>query len=181
MEIEGYGKDNLYSIKPEDIDSDRIYLSVELTPDVPLDRQARMNTAVIAARELKMPTADILHMLGETNPEQKIQDWMREQMTFAYLGGVLQSIQAQASGQLQQMAAQMAQQMVQQQQEQMQQMQDQAGQMGQGQEGLPPGGIEGADGMGFDPNQGGLPAQMANPGATMEQQTGFSRGGEGLA
>ena len=40
------------------------------------------------------------------------------------------------------------------------------------------GGIPGIGGAGFDPNQGGIPAQTANPNATRELQTGQSATGE---
>ena len=41
-----------------------------------------------------------------------------------------------------------------------------------------PPGIPGADGMGMNPNEGGLPAQMMQPGATREAQTGMTNTGE---
>ena len=41
-----------------------------------------------------------------------------------------------------------------------------------------PPGIPGAEGMGMNPNEGGLPAQMMQPGATREAQTGMTNTGE---
>jgi len=124
------------AIEPADIDKDRIYLSVELQQDVPIDKQQRMATAIQAAKELKMPTRDVLEMLGETDPERKIKAWMQEQMEMAYFQGVLQHIafesqqaieeamaQAQLQAQIQQAqqqiqgAAQQAQQQIAQQQQ----------------------------------------------------------------
>src|SRR3990167_1034181 len=66
-------------VEPAEIDKDRIYLGVELQQDVAIDKQQRMATAIQAARELKLPTRDILEMLGETDPERKIKEWMQEQ------------------------------------------------------------------------------------------------------
>jgi len=149
---------------------------VELTPDVPLDRQQRVNTAIVMARELKWPTTKILEELGETNPEGAIKDWMMEQLTFAEHAGLMQLIQAETSGALQQAAMQMAQGMMQQQQESM----GQAGETGlpeqQPTPGSPPG-IPGAEGMGFNPAAGGQPPMAMQPGATFEQMTGETRGG----
>ncbi|MEK7178329.1 MAG: hypothetical protein AAB721_01585, partial [Patescibacteria group bacterium] len=196
--IVGYGvsKDSqktpiAYEILPEDIDKDAIYLTVELQTDVPIDRQQKMATAIQASKELKMPTRDILEMLGDTNPERTIKEWMQEQLELSYLGGTLQQIQADASGALQKAAQEMAQQMVQQ---IMQQAQAQQGQGGGGEEmGPPPGqgpqpepfgppGMEGGvEGGMFNPAEGGTPPAGANPGATFEGQMGQTRTGEPVA
>jgi len=183
-------------VEPEDIDKDRIYMSVSLEADVPIDKQARMATAIQASRELKMPTRDVLEMLGETDPERKIKDWMQEQLDMAYFQGVLQQIQMEASGAIEQAIQEGAQQLAQQMVEQM--VQQQGGEGAQGASGGPPQdilaqqqaaaaqaptpfgaqGIPGAEGMGMNPNEGGLPAQMMQPGATREGQTGISATGE---
>ena len=130
-------------------------------------------------------------MLGDTNPERTIKEWMQEQLELSYLGGTLQQIQADASGALQKAAQEMAQQMVQQ---IMQQAQAQQGQGGGGEEmGPPPGqgpqpepfgppGMEGGvEGGMFNPAEGGTPPAGANPGATFEGQMGQTRTGEPVA
>lgn len=168
-----------YEINPADIDPEHIYLTVELTPYEPLDQQQKINSAVMAGRELKMPAAEVLRMMNVSDPQRMIAQWMKEQFTWAELQGQLQKIQMEASGEIEQMAAQMAQQMVQQQMEAMQggMPPEQGGPPNMPTPGAPPG-MEGIGGMGFDPNAGGQPPAQANPaGNVFEQQTGMTRGG----
>jgi hypothetical protein len=180
--IVGYGRDSgqdksprIYEIMPRDIDKDAIYMKVELQADVPIDKAQRMTTAIQAASQLKVPTRDVLEMLGETDPERKIKEWMNEQMEMAYFQGVLQHIQFEASQAIEQ---QMAQAQLQSQVQQAQGMIEQ--QMAQ-QQGAAPGepqGIPGVEGPGFNPAAGGIPPQTAAPGATREGQTGMARNTE---
>ena len=164
-----------YKINPSEIDPQHIYLSVELTPYEPLDEQQKINSAVMAARELKLPTEDIMGMMNISDPEKKIRKWAKEQMSFAQLQGELQKIQMTASGEIEQMAAQMAQGMLQQMQEQGQ------GPSAQQRERQPMQGMEAVGGPGFNPAAGGQAPAGANPaGNVREQQTGLSRLGEGL-
>ena len=149
---------------------------MSLEPDVAIDMQQRTNTAVMQARELKRPMKDILSEMGITNPEGAMDVWAREQIWLTELQGVLQAIQMETSGQLQQMAMQMAQQIVEGQQKQAEAM---AKQQGQPQAGSPAGLAPGM-GQGFDPNQGGTPFSQAMPGATREMQSGMTRTGEGV-
>src|SRR3990167_8298060 len=114
-------------IAPEQIDKERIYLGVTLEADVPIDKQQRMATAIEASRNLKIPTRDILEMLGETNPERKITEWMQEQLDMSYFQGVLQQIQMEASGAIEQAIQEGAQALAQQMVEQMVQQQGQGG------------------------------------------------------
>lgn len=175
--IKGYGLDGAsYEIKPEDIDKNSIYMKVELQADVPIDRQQRLLSAIQASRELKLPTRDVLEMLGETNPEKKIEEWMMEQLTMAYLQGTVQQIQTEASGAIQQAIQQGAQQLAQQQMQTM--MQQQATANAQAPAPGAASGVPGAEGQIFNPAEGGFPAQMAFPGATFEGQTGTVRTGE---
>ena len=178
----------------EDIDPERLYLSVALNPDVPTDRQQKINSAVMMSRDLKYPAERILEELGETAPEGAMRSWRKEQYMLAAHQGKLQLIAAQASGQIEQLAAQKAQEMIAQmmQQAQSQGMMGQGGQGGMMPEGAPPGmenlptpgapqGMPGIGGEGFAPNMGGQPPAMANPaGNVMEQQTGMSRMGDAL-
>src|SRR3990167_2419379 len=181
--IVGYGTSDdrgqsprLYEIIPRDIDKDAIYLKVELQADVPIDKQQRMMTAIQASRELKMQTRDVLEMLGDTNPEQTVNEWMNEQMEMAYFNGVLQHIQFEASQAIeQQLAKAQLQAQVQQAQSIIEQ---QAAAVAQAPAPGAPPGIPGAQGQGFNPAAGGIPPQMAAPGATMEGQTGMTRMGE---
>ena len=173
--IKGYHEERLYQIEPEDIDPAALYLTVNLEPDVAIDQQQRTNTAVMQARELQRPMKQILAEMGETNPEGAMDEWKREQIGMAEFQGVLQAIQLETSGRLQQMAQQMAQQMLQGMQEQM--AAQQGGPGGQAMAGSPAGLAPGM-GQGFDPAQGGAPFAQASPGATRELQSGLTRTGE---
>ncbi len=167
--IQGYYDDKLYQIESDDINPDALYLSVMLEPDVAIDQQQRTNTAVMQARELKRPMEDILKEMGETDPQGAMKRWSKEQIFMAELQGVLQAIQMETSGQLQQMAQQMAMQMHEQMMQQQQAQQEQAGS---------PAGLAPGTGTGFDPSMGGAPYSQANPGATREMQSGMTRMGE---
>jgi hypothetical protein len=137
-----------------------------------------MTTAIQAASQLKVPTRDVLEMLGETDPERKIKEWMNEQMEMAYFQGVLQHIQFEASQAIEQ---QMAQAQLQSQVQQAQGMIEQQMAQAQEQQGAAPGepqGIPGVEGPGFNPAAGGIPPQTAAPGATREGQTGMARNTE---
>ena len=161
------------SILAREINPDRIHLSVELTPYEPLDEQQKVNTAIMASRDLKMPAADVLGMMNITDPQKKIKEWAKEQFFFAELQGQLQKIQMQTSGEIEQMAMEMAQGIV---QEQMQTLQ-------QGDQATPggPPGMQGIEGDGFNPAAGGQAPAGANPaGNVREQQTGTTRLGEGI-
>jgi hypothetical protein len=181
--IDGYGD---YKIEPEDIDTDKIYVSVKLTPDVPLDRMQKINSAVMMSRELKYPATKILEELGETDPQGAIDEWAKEQFYMSEVAGRAKMIQAEYDLQIQQAQMQMQMQAqqatMQMQSEQDMQMQAMQAQMGQsGQQPMPGGpmGMEGVEGMGMNPAMGGMPPAQAGPALNVrEQQTGRSMGGE---
>ena len=186
LPLSGYGTDKdgltqVYEIIPGEIIKDGIYLKVELQADVPIDKQQRMNTAIQASEALKLPTRDILEMLGETDPERKMKEWMMEQMDLAYFQGVLQHIQFQSQQAIEEALTQARlQQQAQQAQQQILAAQEQAA-AAQEQQGGGPGGPQGPGGPGFDPSQGGQPTDQAVPGATSPPQaTGRSFAGEGV-
>ena len=166
QDISGYGDVKKYTIDSGHIDPSKIYLSVELKPDVPVDRVARVTAAVQMAAQLKYPTEKILEFLGETDPQGAMRMWEIEQMDNAYLQGLMRKLESEGSGELDQMAQML---------EQLMQQQEQMAQMAQQQQG--PGrtpenfgeGIPGVEGQGFDPAQGGLPPAQASPSATREQ------------
>lgn len=183
-DLEGYGGGRgdygkAYKIDAGDIDPDRLYLKVELTPDVPVDRQQKVNTAIMMAQHLKFPAERILEELGETDPEGAMRQWRKEQYMLAAHQGKMQLVAAQTSGMIDQMAAAKA--------AQMHTQMMQAGGLGTGEQANPPipgapPGIPGVGGLGFAPNFGGQAPAMANPAANVrEQQTGVTRTGEELA
>ena len=177
-EIRGYGKDQKeYIIDGEDIDPNTIYIDVELSADVPVDKVQRVTAAMNLASSENLPMSpnSLLEFLGVTDPEGETRDWMRHRIRMAEFAGRLQRIAAEASGQIEQMAAQMAQGMIQ------QQMEQQQGQGNPPNMANPPG-MMGVEGQANNPAIGGMPPAMASPaGNTFENQTGMTRGGGGLA
>ena len=179
LTLSGYNTDEdgliqVYEIMPGEIIKDGIYLKVELQADVPIDKAQRMNTAIQASEALKLPTRDILEMLGETDPERKMKEWMMEQMDLAYFQGILQHIQFQSQQAIEEMLAQA--QLQQQAQMAQQQIEQQAA---AAQEQAAAAGGAGPQGQGANTAQGGQPGDIANPGATSPPQaTGQSFAGE---
>ena len=166
LQAYGRGKEDLgaeYAIDPATIDPESLYISCELTPDVPTDRQAKINTASIAVQSLWMSRERGLEYAGETDPQGVMKQYWFERLLENKLNIAMQSEMAMSQLQIQQMAQQAAAeaQMVMQQQ----------------QAAMQPPGIPGAEGAGFNPAQGGQPAQMMQPGATFEGQMGMTRGG----
>jgi len=172
QDIVGYGDETgKYTIGSEDIDPEVIHVMVELKTDVPADRQQRVNTAAMMARDLNVPTRVILTWLGESDPEGIVREWEVEQMDRAYMAGLLQKIQMEGSGELQQLMEQL---------QQYEGMMEQLQQAAQPQGGAQ-GGMQGVGGAGFDPAQGGQPPAGVAPSATRENQTGSDFAGNELA
>lgn len=70
-EISGRNMGAQYSIEPEQIDPEGIYIDVELTPDIPSDQLRRANTAQMLI-QLGYPRARALQDVGVTDPERAI-------------------------------------------------------------------------------------------------------------
>ena len=178
-EITGYGNDvEKFTIDSEDIDVHSIHLTVELKTDVPVDRQARINSAVTIAQHMKYPFQRIAEMIGETDPEGAWRDYMREQVQLAVLGGRLQLVEAEATGALGQMQQQLEQmaQILEQQQQQMQQISQQGSQ-----ENVQQGAASELGGLQNAANFGGQPPIQSDQTTTREQQTGAANDGTPLA
>jgi len=177
--IKGYDENNFeYEIPADDIDPKRIYMSVELQQDVPIDRQQRVQTAIQISQHLKLPTRDVLEQLGETNPDEKIKMWTFEQFDMAYLQGVLQKIQFDSANTIQQIIQQVQQQAQAEMAAAMQQQALAQQQVGAQRQGTPAGAEAGLEGPGFDTNQGGLPSDQFAPGQTSPAQaTGVDEAG----
>jgi hypothetical protein len=182
--IEGYGENGeQYQILPKNIDRDRLYLDVDLEADVPIDKEQLMLTAIQASQQLKMPTRQILEMIGVTDPERMMDEWQKEQLTIAYLQGQTERIAAEASGILQQQAQEMAQEMAEeiiaqqeaeaQEQEVIAQQEAEAAQAP-----LEPGIAEGVPGLEGAATSGR--AALSAPNATRENQTGRDQAGNPL-
>lgn len=159
-DIKGYGtgkKDmgETYVIKADEIDPEGIYLSVELKPDVPLDRMQRANTAMMMVQAGIYSKERAMEDMGITDPDQVTQEMFFDRMTEARWQNMIDTMAMQN-----QMAMQ---------QQQMMMQQGMAAQQNQ---------MAGAPGgQGFNPEAGGMPAQQAAPGATREGVTGLDMGG----
>lgn len=159
-----------YTIKADTIVPDSIYLSVKLKPDVPLDRQAKANTAMMLVNADIYSKERAMEDMGITDPDMVTEEMFFEKMTAARWDSMIAGIneQRQAALQMQMMQAQ--------QQLQMQQLAAQQGQQPglanvQNQAAGAPGG------QGFNPAIGGAVPQEVAPGATREGVTGEDRAG----
>src|SRR3990170_3192425 len=79
----GFGK--MYDISPDDIDPKNLYISVELKPDMPTDRQQRINAAAIAVDKLNYPVEEALQDIGLTDPQSAIRTRMIERLQEYFL------------------------------------------------------------------------------------------------
>jgi hypothetical protein len=179
----GAGRGKKYVIDSEDIDPDNLHLAAEFQTDVPVDRLQQIAGAVQLARELPVDAVYLLEQIGIDDPDQMIARRQKQDLKNAYFQGHLMMIQAQSSGQIQQMAQEMAAQMAQQQAEAPQDP-NAMGPLGQmaNPEAMQNGmGVPGAEGGMFAPSAGGLPPALLSPGgATREGATGTDRGGNPL-
>lgn len=178
-DVVGYGKGlDKYTINSEKIDPANIYISVELTPDVPADRVQRVQAAIGMSQSLEYPTVKILEFLGETDPQGAIKDYWKEQLNRADMMGRLEKVRKTASGEIEEMAAMMAQQMLEQQMAQQQQQQQQPGPGRTPPNRMGPQGIEGVEGQEWNPAMGmPHPAGVSPEGGTREMQSGLTRAG----
>jgi hypothetical protein len=159
--VKAYGgkEGKAYEITPEDVQPESLYITVELKPDVPSDRQQRINGASMAVERLGMSKEEALEEIGITDPQGS----MRKAMFEKFFDYQLQRFITQDQMQMQIMA------------QQAMQPQGQAPQ--QPAPGTPPG-FPGVGGQGVNPEQGGAPPAEFVPGGTREAQTGMASGGE---
>ncbi len=156
--------------------------SVELAPDVPIDRLQKITAAVTLATQLNYSPKRVMEFLGETDPQGALREYIQWQFNLAKMQGKIARIEAEESGELEQMAAEMAQQML---------ADQQAGQArlpapttnGTGEGGILEGVIPQGDDLlrqlAFDTRGGGNPAILEEgEGATFEGAEGASREGD---
>jgi hypothetical protein len=104
--IRGYGVDDesgdmtKYIINPEEINPNVIELSIELSPDVPIDRGQKINNAVAMAERLNYSPIKILEFMGETDPHGAIEEWIQWMFSKAKIEGRVQRIQMEESGEI---------------------------------------------------------------------------------
>jgi hypothetical protein len=176
-ELEAYGieKDDRgkqYSIKPEEIEHTALYVEVELTPDVPTDRQQRINASSMAVEALGYSKEAALEDIGVEDPQamkmQEFKERLLDQKLEEYIAQKQMALQMQMQQAQMQMQMQAQQAMAQQQQPQPGMM---PGQMPARGNGVP-------GGQATNPDMGGLPGAMSNPNVTRENVTGQTRRGE---
>jgi len=207
-EVTGKMSLETYTLNPDDINEKGMRIDVTLEADIPVDRQSKIQGASVL-QKMGMPKRAALEAVGETDANalldearyeafedfflQRIFSKLSQQDQLEFMGKQQEmQMQAQMAMQEQQMAMQQAQQQQAQQPPQQPEVpfpqyrppgseMEETGQPGpEVAAGTPPG-IEGVEGGGWDPSQGGLPPALAQPGATREMQTGMTQGGEELA
>lgn len=201
-ELEGYISDKeeeeygqRLSIPGDEIDEETIYIEVELTPDVPTDRQQRANTGALLVQSMDYPKEMALEDVGVSDPTYAMNQSRRERLFDHRMALLMKKQEAEVDAQIQDLMQQVglkgeAASLQMQMELQQQAAGGQPGAGGGEEVALPPeaeaggGGGPGADagaqgGFATDANQGGLPAAMANPeGLTRENVGGLDRGGQ---
>jgi len=179
-------------IDPKDYDEDEIFITVKLTADVPTDKVAKVNAAVMMNKQLKYPAARAMEEVGVQDPQQAIKEWEEDQRREAALQLQIEKDRMQMEQMMQmqmQKTAAMAQQV---EQMKMQNMQRNANPYQQpipgGQQPMDMSGgavgppmLDQMSGQGFDTAMGGQPGIQGAPGATREAITGQTRAGGEIA
>jgi hypothetical protein len=192
----GMGKEDkgkLYKISYKDFDPDKIIIYVTLNPDLPVDRQQKINGAVMLTERLGMTKAAALEEVGIEDANGMLRDKMYEQLLDSKIKVDIMKDQMQVDieGKLALQAETMKMQMMMQQQNQMHQQQMQSPGQPQGPTpgqmsgipqypqtqtpGTPPGLPDQVSGQGYNPAEGGQPPIQAMPGTGREGQTGKTR------
>ncbi len=187
MDFVGYGmgkkdKNKKYTVEPKEYEMDKLHIDVELNPDIPVDRNQRINGAIQLMERLGVSQEEVLDELGYENPsdiaKQSAFEKILRAMWDAKAKEILSAVDVKVQAQIMQMQAGIQQQA--QMQVQAQQMQQQSGPTPQQMPtpGAPQGFPSNLQGNENNPAQGAPAPQEAFPAGTMEGQTGMSRGGE---
>jgi hypothetical protein len=141
-----------------DFDPARLYVKVELTPDVPTDRMARINAAVMMVERLHVSLRHALEAVGITDPGAEMdQHYIERKREDDYMTAV-EIERNRAATMVELEAQQVAEQMAAQQQQPPQQL---------GQEPAQPNGqipsLQQGGGLGFNPALGGQPPAPLDP------------------
>ena len=131
-----------------------------MTPDVPLDEQAKANTAVLLHREFNMPQSALLEDMGYENPKELYElralEDLEKSVVEVEVQRPLRDLEMEYQAQTMQMQMGMQQQM----QEQQMVQEQQAMQAQQGAQPI----TENTGGLGGNPAAGGTPPVQAAPG-----------------
>jgi len=189
-------------IDPKDFDVDNLFITVVLTADVPTDKTARVNAAVMMNQRLNYPSSRGLEQVGVSDPAQAIKEYQAELMDQAALEVEISEMRARSEMRMQQMIQDMM--------AARQAIADSSG--GGGGEippdgeilpdggmpmgAVPPGGEQPADmqpgamnppifdelsGMGFNAAEGGQPTIQGAPTMTRELLSGATKSGDELS
>jgi hypothetical protein len=166
--LEGLGKNwkskdygMFYSIDPKEINPFRIYMKVELRQNLPTDMMQRVNTVTMGIQTMGLSKETGMEMCGIDDPLREMNLSVIEKMKDHKLQMYFAEEEAALQAKIQQDQA-------------VTQMQMQALKGQQNPPGEPNPMVSGQQ---FNPAEGGTPPAMANPNATMEMQTGMTRGG----
>lgn len=170
------------TIDSEEIDPQNLFLNINLEPDEPTDRNAKITATINLSERMNVPAVQLLEELGYTDPQRLMREWAKEQVRFAYMRGKLEQVARKVSGEYQQDVVAAAQQMLQGMQEETAPVPGVlgGGGNGRGDGRLPLGaqGVMGAGGPESNPASGGTPAIQQAPGeATFESVLGADRSG----
>jgi len=172
-----------YTIEPDEIDPEALFIEAELIPDVPTDRQQRANTAALLVESVDYPIERALEDVGVEDPQEAIKARYLERLVRAKLDTMIEQQRSQMQMQLQMemQTAMMQMQMGMQQAQAQAQQQAMMPMQGASMPGPPPPGMEDMMGQGMNPAAGGLPPGMGNPtGNLREEVSGMDREGNPL-
>jgi len=180
-----------YRTESKHIETKEIYVDVELSHHIPTDELQQINAVTILMKEVGISFIDAARKLDIPNPEELLARKRQEDLDNAMHAIAIKEMNAESDLKIQ--AQQMQLQMGMQQQIQAQQQAQQGGgpneesarqaRLAQGGQGTPQSSAQPgiATGRGFNPNQGGLSPNEANPeGLTREGALGIDREGEAI-
>lgn len=177
-----FGKVNLYGeyggqkagrvalIASDTIEPSKVRIEVVVTPDIPLDMQAQINSAVLMKREFShISEKSMLEEIGIENPDEefdiRVQEDLSRAMVDLKIAGMQKDQDVQMQGQIMQMQAAIAQQQQAQQQEaDRAAMEAEAAAAGNAGGGAASPITENTGGLGGNPAAGGTPPVQAAPG-----------------
>ena len=161
-----------FTLMPNQIEPEAIYIDVKLEADAPTDKIQRVNAANLA-RGFGYPKVRALEDIGVTDPDVALRQSYTEDIQETLIATEKEKIIARAQLEIQALVSGAQQAMMPQPD---QQPVDEGQPAAVGQDGIPLIG-----GPGFDPAQGGTPPAVAAPEVTRETQTGTARDGAEIA
>ena len=145
------------SIPHNTIEPDAVRIEVVITPDVPLDMQAQINSATLLLREFRVPQAELLEELGYDNPSE-----LWERRAQEDLDNVTMDVETQRA--IKELEFEYATKTMEMQAGIQQQVQEQQMQQQQAKEAAAKPITENTGGLGGNPAMGGTPPVQAAPG-----------------